>query len=86
MLVLNRRPSESIHIGDQIIVTVLRVTSRSTLIGVEAPREVRIRRHELTLRRDAADSRSAVRRVAAASGEADSQSAASLQAAFDCAE
>jgi carbon storage regulator len=47
MLVLTRKRSEMIQIGDNIIVKVIR-TGRSTVkIGVEAPADVRVLRAEL---------------------------------------
>lgn len=47
MLVLTRRPEESIIIGDQIIVTVLAVDGDKVKLGITAPREVRVLRNEL---------------------------------------
>ncbi len=47
MLVLTRKRSESIQIGDQIVIKIIQ-TGRSTVkIGIEAPNEVRVLRSEL---------------------------------------
>ena len=47
MLVLTRKRSQRIAIGDQITVTVLEIGSNRVRLGIEAPREVPIHRLEL---------------------------------------
>jgi carbon storage regulator len=47
VLVLARKPSERIVIGDSVVVTVVRVDDRSVRVGVEAPRDVPVVRQEL---------------------------------------
>jgi carbon storage regulator len=47
MLVLTRRPGQSILIGDGIEVVVVRVEGDRVVLGIEAPREVRVVRGEL---------------------------------------
>ncbi len=47
MLVLTRKLDESIQIGDDIKITILRVKGNTVRIGIEAPREVRVVRDEL---------------------------------------
>ena len=47
MLVLSRKSDESIHIGCDIVVKVLRIGRGRVAIGIEAPREVSILRGEL---------------------------------------
>lgn len=47
MLILTRRRGESIYIGDTIIVTVLSAERGSVRIGVKAPKEVPVHRHEI---------------------------------------
>ncbi|PLV59006.1 carbon storage regulator CsrA [Thermotoga sp. KOL6] len=47
MLVLTRKPGEKIVIGDEIVITVLRIEGNSVKIGIEAPKYVRILRAEL---------------------------------------
>ncbi len=46
MLVLSRKPGESIRIGSAVL-TVLSVQGNRVEIGIEAPRDVRVLRHEL---------------------------------------
>lgn len=48
MLVLTRKQKESIKIGDSIVITILRVQGHSVRVGIEAPREVRVVRGELS--------------------------------------
>ncbi len=47
MLVLTRKPGQSIVINDNIEVTILEVKGESVRIGIEAPKEVTIYRHEI---------------------------------------
>lgn len=49
MLVLTRKLDESIRIGDDIRITVLRVKGNTVRIGIEAPKQVRVIREELRL-------------------------------------
>ena len=55
MLVLSRKPKESIVIDGQITVTVLQVNGKNVRLGIEAPKEVPIRRKELRERKLAND-------------------------------
>jgi carbon storage regulator CsrA len=48
MLVLTRKAEEKIQIGDNIVVTVLRLKGNAVSIGIEAPRDVRVVRSELS--------------------------------------
>jgi carbon storage regulator len=47
MLVLSRRESERIKLGDSIVLTVVRVAGDRVRIGIEAPPSVVILRGEL---------------------------------------
>ena len=47
MLVLTRKVNESICIGDDIVVKVVRIQGNRIQFGIEAPKEVRIVRGEL---------------------------------------
>lgn len=47
MLVLSRHPDESLKIGDQIEIRVLRVASGRVWLGIDAPRHVQIVRDEI---------------------------------------
>jgi carbon storage regulator len=50
MLVLNRKPTEILRIGDEIVVTVLGVVGNRVRLGIEAPAKVPILRSELAPR------------------------------------
>ncbi len=47
MLVLSRKFGETIHIGDNIIITVTQLSDNRVRLGIEAPRELIIMRGEL---------------------------------------
>jgi carbon storage regulator CsrA len=47
MLVLTRKPEEQIRIGDDIVITIVRVKGNTIRVGVEAPKGVRVIRGEL---------------------------------------
>ncbi len=47
MLVLTRRPGEIIRIGQDIVVTVLKVAPGQVKIGIEAPASVVVHREEI---------------------------------------
>ena len=51
MLILTRRPVESICIGDEVTVTVLGVVGNQVRFGIEAPREITIDRAEIAERK-----------------------------------
>jgi carbon storage regulator CsrA len=52
MLVLTRKTTEKIQIGDSIVVTILRVKGQTVRVGIDAPREVRVIRSELPAEND----------------------------------
>ncbi|HTN76303.1 MAG TPA: carbon storage regulator [Pirellulaceae bacterium] len=47
MLVLSRKESERIRLGDSIVVTVVRVSGDKVRLGIEAPPDVLVLREEL---------------------------------------
>ncbi len=47
MLVLSRKPEESIRIGDEIEVTVIEVRGDVVKLGISAPRSVSVYRKEI---------------------------------------
>jgi len=47
MLILTRRVSESLMIGDEITITVLGVKGNQVRVGVTAPKEVAVHREEI---------------------------------------
>ena len=49
MLVLSRRPGESIMIGTDVVVTILEVSGETVRVGVRAPREIAVHREEVFL-------------------------------------
>ncbi len=50
MLVLSRKVGESIQIGDDITVTVTRISESAVRLGIDAPPDVRIDRTEIVKR------------------------------------
>lgn len=49
MLVLSRKVGEAIQIGDNITITIVRVSPQGVRIGIDAPREAKVSRHELLI-------------------------------------
>ena len=47
MLVLSRKSTESIQIGDNVVVTVLEIRGNKVRIGIDAPKEIHVLRSEL---------------------------------------
>ena len=47
MLVITRKSGERICLGDEITITVMEISGSSVRIGIEAPAEVPIYRHEI---------------------------------------
>jgi carbon storage regulator len=47
MLVLTRRPGESIVIGDNIVITIIEIKGGQVRVGVDAPRSVDVHRKEI---------------------------------------
>jgi carbon storage regulator len=47
MLVLTRRPGESVMVGDDVVVTVLEVRGDVIRLGIAAPRSVTVHREEV---------------------------------------
>ena len=47
MLVLSRKESERIRLGDSIVITVVRVSGDKVRLGIEAPPDVLVLREEL---------------------------------------
>ena len=50
MLILTRRISESVYIGDDVRLTVLGVRGTQVRIGINAPKEVPVHREEIYYR------------------------------------
>ena len=64
MLVLSRKESERIRLGESIVVTVIRVSGDKVRLGIEAPPNVLVLRDELEPHEKAALLQSAVREAA----------------------
>ena len=47
VLILSRKVSESLILGDEITVTVLGIKGNQVRIGIDAPREVAVHREEI---------------------------------------
>ena len=50
MLILTRREGESLRIGEDVTVTILRVKGSQVRIGVNAPKDVAVQREEISER------------------------------------
>lgn len=44
MLILTRRPNESIMIGDDVVITVLGVNGNQVRLGIKAPKDIAVHR------------------------------------------
>ncbi|MEQ9411320.1 MAG: carbon storage regulator [Fuerstiella sp.] len=47
MLVLTRKPAETIRIGDDIVIKVIKTSRGTVKIGIDAPEDIRVIRGEL---------------------------------------
>jgi carbon storage regulator len=59
MLVLSRKAEQTLHLGDDITVTVLGIEGDRVKLGIEAPRAVCVLRHEVYLQIQAANAAAA---------------------------
>jgi carbon storage regulator len=50
MLILTRRPGESLHVGDNIKITILAVQGKQIKIGLDVPEDIPVYREEVYLR------------------------------------
>jgi len=57
MLVLTRRVSERIQIGEDVVLTIVRIDGNKVRIGIEAPEHVKVKRDELAPKTDLATER-----------------------------
>ncbi|MDC0357658.1 carbon storage regulator CsrA [Oligoflexia bacterium] len=49
MLILTRKPGESVYIGDDVKITIVEIKGHQIRVGIDAPRELRIYREEIYL-------------------------------------
>jgi carbon storage regulator len=47
MLILTRRPNESLKIGDDVTITILALKGNHVRIGIEAPKTIAVHRNEV---------------------------------------
>ncbi|MBF0480347.1 MAG: carbon storage regulator CsrA [Desulfovibrionaceae bacterium] len=47
MLILTRRPGESLHVGDNIKITILAVQGKQIKIGLDVPDDIPVYREEV---------------------------------------
>ena len=50
MLILSRRPGESVHLGDDIKITILSVKGQQIKLGLEVPEHMPVYREEIYLK------------------------------------
>jgi len=55
MLVLSRKESQRIRLGDSIVITIVKISGDKVRVGIDAPAEVLVLRDELETRNRAAD-------------------------------
>jgi carbon storage regulator len=55
MLVLSRKVGEAIQIGDNVTITIVRVSPQGVRIGIDAPQDSKVSRQELLLKPSDAD-------------------------------
>jgi len=54
MLVLSRKESQRIRLGDRIVITIVKISGDKVRVGIEAPSDVLVLRDELEPRQPAA--------------------------------
>ena len=50
MLILSRRPGESVHVGDDIKITILSIKGQQIKIGLDVPEHMPVYRGEIYLK------------------------------------
>jgi carbon storage regulator len=55
MLILMRRPGESIYIGPNVVVTLVSLERNRARIGIQAPRDVTVDREEIAKRKQSGE-------------------------------
>lgn len=49
MLVLSRKPGERLMVGDDVIITIVRITPNNVRVGIECPKHINVVREELLI-------------------------------------
>lgn len=49
MLVLTRKKQQSVHIGENITISVLKIKGNTVRLGIEAPNQIRVLRAEIPM-------------------------------------
>jgi carbon storage regulator len=47
MLILSRKAGQTLHVGDDVVITVVKTSRNKVSLGIEAPEDVQILRGEL---------------------------------------
>jgi carbon storage regulator len=47
MLILTRRPQESLKIGDDVTITILALKGNQVRVGIQAPKSIAVHRNEV---------------------------------------
>ena len=50
MLILSRRPGESVHVGDEIKITILSIKGQQIKLGLDVPEHTPVYREEIYLK------------------------------------
>jgi carbon storage regulator len=71
VLILTRRVGETVMIGEDVTVTVLRVKGNQVRLGVNAPKSISVQREEIfhRIKRESAESSEKVEKVEKAEAE-----------------
>jgi carbon storage regulator len=64
MLVLSRKESQRLRLGDSIVVTIVRVSGDKVRLGIEAPPDVLVLRDELQPHRPPSRDEEKIKKVA----------------------
>jgi carbon storage regulator len=68
MLVLSRKESQRIRLGDSIVVTIVKISGDKVRVGIEAPADVLVLRDELEARTPPSDRSSSERSTLSTDG------------------
>lgn len=72
MLILSRRESESVHLGDDVKLTIVKVSGEKVRLGIDAPANVKVIRSELEITKSGDESSSLSSSLTLAGANSDS--------------